>query len=253
MGERVALGPRARFALRLTATGFVFGSEDDARRAGTIPGTRLANAVAPLGVTAQRYESVRPAPRTPLGATAHTRFLVCPYDPSGRVRAANVLRVLALLVPRHPDLQLVMLGPGTEDGDLRMHAAALRITKHVTFLGPRDDALSIYALADLGWVVANGDNGAFGALDLMGSRVPVIAERGTPAQLYVPDGIAGLLLPPGGAHEAAAAIARLLAHEEQRSAMGAAGRTKVARDHSETAMVEAFERAAALASDRAQW
>jgi glycosyltransferase involved in cell wall biosynthesis len=253
VGTPVTLAPRARVALRFTSTGFVFGSEDDLRRAPPLPTARLAPAVVPLGVDAAMYDPVRAASRSAIGVAPGERLLVCPYDPSGRVRMANVLRVVALLLPQHPDLRLLVLGPGSEDDDLRMHAAALRITTSVTFLGARDDHLSVLALADLGWVMAGGDNGAYALLDLLASRVPVIAERGSLAQLYVPDGIAGLFLPPGDAHDAAAAIARLLAHEEQRAAMGGAGRARVAREYTVTAMVDAFERAATVASDRAQW
>lgn len=252
-GEQLVLGRRARLALRLASTGFVFNTADDVLRAPPLRHARLAPVVAPLGVRAAAYETVRPAARGTLGLTAGARLLVCVYDPSGRTRAANVLRVTALLLPRHPELRLALLGPGSDSEELRMHAAALRITRSVSFLGERDDHLAVLALADLGWVVAGGDAGAYALLDLLGSGVPVIAERGTLAQLYVPDGIAGILLPPGDAHDAAAAIARLLAHDDQRAAMGGAGRMRVAREYSETAMVDAFERAAAAASDRAQW
>ncbi|HEX6535133.1 MAG TPA: glycosyltransferase family 4 protein [Gemmatimonadaceae bacterium] len=253
VGEPVALTPRARFALRLTTTGFVFGCEEDLRRAPPITLARLAPAVVPLGVSPALYEATRPISRASLGAAPASRLLVCLYGPEGRARAANILRVVALLVPRHPELRLVLVGPGSDDGDLRMHAAALRITKHVSFLGERDDQLAILAAADLGWVVAGGDDGAYGVLDFLGCRVPVIAERGSVAQLYIPDGIAGLLLPPGDAHDTAAAVARLLAHEEQRAAMGGAGHGRIVRDHTDAAMVDAFERIAEAASDRSRW
>jgi hypothetical protein len=45
----------------------------------------------------------------------------------------------------------------------------------------------------------------------------------------------------------------LLAHEERRSAMGTAGRARVARDFPETAMIEGFERATEIARDRTRW
>jgi glycosyltransferase involved in cell wall biosynthesis len=175
------------------------------------------------------------------------------HDGSARVRAGNVLRIVALLAERHPELRLVFLGPGSADADLKVHAAALRITRAVSFMGERDDYLSILALADLGWVVAGGDDGAYALLDLLGSRVPVIAERGTLAEQYVPDGIAGIVLPPGDAHDAAAEVARLLAHDEHRAAMGGAASARVAREYTEQAMVDAFERAAVSASDRSVW
>lgn len=252
-GERPALSRGALLALRLAATGFVFASNEDARAAPPLPLARLVPAVVPPGVRASVYDAVRPASRAAGGTGAGTRVLVCMHDGSARARAGNVLRIVALLAERHPELRLVFLGPGSADADLKVHAAALRITRAVSFMGERDDYLSILALADLGWVVAGGDDGAYALLDLLGSRVPVIAERGTLAEQYVPDGIAGIVLPPGDAHDAAAEVARLLAHDEHRAAMGGAASARVAREYTEQAMVDAFERAAVSASDRSVW
>ena len=252
-GERLAPSSGARVALRFAATGFVFASNEEVRAAPPLPLARLVPVVAPLGVRASAYDSVRPAARSVAGTGAGTRVLVCMHDGSARIRAGNVLRVVALLAKRHPELRLIFVGPGSADADLKVHAAALRISRTVSFLGERDDYLSILALADLGWVVSNGDDGAYALLDLMGSRVPVIAERGTLAEHYVPDGIAGIVLPAGDAHDAAASVARLLAHDDDRAAMGDAANARVAREFSEEAMVDAFERAAVSASDRSVW
>ena len=196
---------------------------------------------------------MREAARSALGPGGAERVIICLYDATSRIRAAVVLRTVALLAPLHHDLGLVFVGPGCDDEDLRMHAAALGITKRVSFLGERDDYLSLVRAADLGWVVTRGDNAAYGCLDLLALRVPVLAERTTIAQTYVADGITGLLLnandPPG----TAAAVARLLGHEEERAAMGNAGRVRVAREFTEDAMVSAFESVAHAAADRSLW
>ena len=252
-GERPSPSSGARVALRFATTGFVFASSEDARAAPPLPLARLVPAVVPLGVRTGVYDSVRPASRAAAGTGTGTRVLVCVHDGTARARAGHVLRVVALLAERHPELRLIFLGPGSADADLKVHAAALRITRAVSFMGERDDYLAILALADIGWVVAGGDDGAYALLDLLASRVPVIAEGGTLAEQYVPDGIAGIVLPPGDAHDAAAAVARLLAHDADRAAMGAAAHARVAREYSEKAMVDAFERAAVAASDRSVW
>ncbi len=257
--RRVATGDTLRnslslkLALRSAPTGLIFSSEEDKRRAPEIRSTRFPAAVVPLGVNAQAYDAIRPASRASIGAPGATRLLVCVYDRTGRARAATVLRVIGLLAPRHPELRLAIVGAGSNDEDLRMHAAALRITGVVSFLGERDDYLSVLSVADLGWVVADGDNAVYALLDLLASRVPVLAERGTAAEQYVPDGIAGILLPRGEAPDIAAAVALLLGHDDRRAAMGGAGRARVSRDHSEQKMVDAFEAAATIASDRARW
>jgi glycosyltransferase involved in cell wall biosynthesis len=252
-GQKLVPSSGARVALRFATTGFVFTSEQDARSAPPLPLARLMPVVSPLGVRVAAYDSVRPASRSLAGTGTGTRILVCIHDGSARVRAGNVLRVVALLAKRHPELRLIFLGPGSADADLKVHAAALRISRAVSFLGERDDYLSVLALADLGWVVSGGDDGAYALLDLMGSRVPVIAERGTLAEQYVPDGIAGIVLPPGDAHDTAASVARLLAHDDERIAMGAAANARVAREFTEEGMVDSFERAAVAASDRSVW
>lgn len=252
-GGTLALGRAARLSLRLTTTGFLFAAPGDLARSPRPPRARLAPVVVPLGVRPERYEAVRPASLAAASAPPAARVLVCVYDGAARARAANVIRVMALLAPHHPDLHLVFVGPGSDDEELRMHAASLRILPRASFLGARDDALAVLAMAELGWVAAEGDDGAFGALDLLGCRVPAIVERGTSAEPYVPDGIAGLVLSSGGAHDAAAAVARLLAFPDVRSAMGGAGFARMARDYGEAAMLDAFEQAATAASERSRW
>lgn len=253
VGEKLRLSMSERIAFRYAPTGLIFGSEEDKR---TAPATNLARfpaAVVPIGVNAQAYDAIRPASRASIGAPGGTRLLVSVYDRTGRARAATVLRVIALLAPRHPELRLALVGAGSDDEDLRMHAAALRVTGAVSFLGERDDYLSVLSVADLGWVVADGDNAVFALLDLLASRVPVLAERGTVSEQYVPDGIAGILLPRGEAPDIAAAVALLLGHDDRRAAMGGAGRARVSRDYPEQKMIDAFEAAATVASDRARW
>jgi glycosyltransferase involved in cell wall biosynthesis len=150
-------------------------------------------------------------------------------------------------------MRLALVGPGSDDEDLRMHAAALGLTRIVTFAGERDDYLTVMQAADLGWVVATGDAGAYACLDFMALKVPVLADRGPLAGTYVADGITGLLLPATDAPATAAALARLLAHDEKRIAMGTAGRARVAREFTERAMIDAVEAAATTAADRSNW
>ena len=107
--------------------------------------------------------------------------------------------------------------------------------------------------ADLGWGAASGDAAIWATLDLLALRVPVLVERDSVAAPYVANNITGLLLAPGDAPAAAAAIARILAHEDDREAMGDAAYARVAREFSDAEMVDAFERAAQAAADRSLW
>ena len=245
-----------RLATRIAATGLLFSTEPEREAAAASPELStlpLPPTYAPIGVDAASYDAQRPAPRASIGVPAPGLLVVCSYEPSARLRLATVMRTLALLLPRHPEICLAVLGPGSLDDDLRMHAAALGVSNAMTFLGQRADDLAVLRAADVGWVVASGDDGAFAFLDLMAMRIPVLAERGTMQTHFVADGITGVLLSPGAPSHTAAAVASFLLQDERRVAMGNAARTRVQRDFGDALMIDGFERALAAASDRSRW
>lgn len=252
-GAAASVRDQRGFGSRLAPAGVLVSSDEDLRDLPVLKRLRFEPAAAPLGVEVETYDAVRPVPRPSLGAGESSALVVAVCDHGARARAATMLRAVSLLAPNHPDLRLTLVGPGSDDEDLRMHAAALGLTRLVTFAGEREDYLAVLRAANLGWVVSTGDAAAFACLDFMAMKVPVLAERGPLAGTYVADGITGLLLPSHDAPGTAAALARLLAHDDQRTAMGAAGRSRVAREFTEAAMLDGFERAASAAGDRSRW
>jgi glycosyltransferase involved in cell wall biosynthesis len=151
---------------------------------------------------------------------------------------------MSMLSPRHPNLRLMIVGPGSDDEDLRMQAAALRVLHLVSFLGERDDVISLMQDAHLGWVVADADTAAYGILDLMALGIPTVASDDGVAQRYIANGISGALYPPDDSASTAATVAGMLTSEDVRETMGKAARTRVAREFPETEMIEGFDRAA---------
>jgi glycosyltransferase involved in cell wall biosynthesis len=242
-------GRASRFAGRIATARLMFSTEEDRARANCVDRAFLA----PLGVDVTRADDTRADARASLGATDETQLMICVADKASRMRITTTLRTVALLAERHPDLRLVLAGSGCDDDDTHMHASALGITPLVRFLGDRDDLPLLMAAADVGWVAAEGDDGAFACLDFMAARVPVIAERSALLSHYVPDGIAGVLLPPADPSDTAAAVASFLADHDRRRAMGNAGRTRALRDFSETAMIDGFAAASNAAGDRSLW
>lgn len=252
--RRVSAGASAKaaksglFAGRMAASRMLFASEADRARVGS-----ERDFVAPLGVDVAKVQDVRATSRALLNATDATQLIVCVIDQHAGNRLTTVMRTLALLAERHPDLRLVIVGRDADADDTRMHAAALGVGSLVRFLGDRADTPAILAAADVGWVAAEGDDGAFGCLDFMAARVPVIAERSSLLSSYVPDGIAGVLLPPADPSDTASTVARFLADADTRQAMGNAGFTRAKRDFGESAMIGGFISAAAAAGDRSLW
>ncbi|MEX2152994.1 MAG: glycosyltransferase [Gemmatimonadaceae bacterium] len=241
-------GRGARFATRLAPTGFLFSTEAD-RQAADISRTRVASGVAPLSVDPTDHERAREVTKASLGAPPNARLIVCVHDGGVKRRVLTVFRTLALLAPRHPELHLAVLGAGRMD-ELRMHGAALGISPIITYLGPRDDELSVIRAADVGWIAADGDAAALAALDFMACHTAVLAERSPLTEHYVADGIAGVLLAEGDPTTTASSVAAFLAKDEQRVAMGNAGHARLQREFSYEAMIRGFEQAISSAMER---
>jgi glycosyltransferase involved in cell wall biosynthesis len=230
-----------------------------------VPGNAIETGVAEIGVDVASYpedgakgshpeepanDKHGEASATDKQAAEQLKYVVCVYDPTSRGRAATAIRTISMLAPRHPNLRLMIVGPGSDDEDLRMQAAALRVLHLVSFLGERDDQISLMRDAHLGWVVADADTGVYGTLDLMALGIPTVASEGGVAQRYIAHGISGALYPPDDSASTAAAVAGMLQSEESRVAMGKAARTRVAREFPESQLIEGFDRAANTARAR---
>ncbi|HEY8832764.1 MAG TPA: glycosyltransferase [Gemmatimonadaceae bacterium] len=249
-GKKLEMEFAGKVAAWLTKTSYLFASEMD-RRAANIPRNALESGSAEIGVDLGSYPVNGEQPPSPEDlASDKLKFIVCVYDPTSRGRAATAIRTMSMLAPRHPNLRLMIVGPGSDDEDLRMQAAALRVLHLVSFLGERDDQVSLMKDAHLGWVVAEGDTGVYGILDLMALGIPAVASEGGTTQRYIAHGISGALYPSDDSASTAAAVAGLLQSEESRVAMGKAARTRVAREFPESATIEGFDRAANSARTR---
>ena len=250
--ESLELMRGGKLALRMAASGVIVSTDMELHSLNTA-GWSIPPAAVPLGIDTAVFDDGEPATRDELHVPADGRLLACAYDESGRYRIATVFRTLALLAPRHRNLHIVVFGPGSRDEGLRLHASALGIGSLVSFVGETADDRRVMRAADAGWVVSGGDNAVYACLDFMALRIPVLAERTPLAQHYLADHITGKLLTPGDPAYTASAVAAFLGAHEKLAAMGNAGRARVQREFSETAMVDGFEKAVNAAGDRSQW
>jgi glycosyltransferase involved in cell wall biosynthesis len=237
----VTAGTGVRLISRVSATGLLFSTDAD-RVAADNAGYKLKASVAPLAVDSSEHDAVKPAARPALNVPQDSRLIACVHDGIEQRGVMTMLRTVALLAPRHPDLHVVVIGADRAD-DMRMHAAALGVTPMVTYLGHRDDELAIIRAASLGWIAAEDDAAALAALDLMASRIPVLAMRTPLTQHYVADGVSGVLLPPADPTTTAATVAEFLSRDDSHVAMGNAGRARLQREFSFETMIRGFEEA----------
>jgi glycosyltransferase involved in cell wall biosynthesis len=246
-GRGLEMNRTGRVAAWLAPTCYIFADEADVHAA-PIPRRSSGRVVARLGVALPSENDA--TERNAADVADGCLDIVCIHDASSRSRAAAAIRTIAMLAPRHPGVRLLIIGEGAYDDDLKMQAASLNALSLVEFLGDRDDQLQVMRGAPLGWVVADHDTAAYGILDFMSLSVPVLAaEKSVAEQLVLPD-ITGMLLPPDDTYTAAATVAELLVNGERRDAMCAAARARVAREFPESAMIDGFERAAAMALSR---
>jgi glycosyltransferase involved in cell wall biosynthesis len=250
--ETLELLRTGKLALRMAASGAIVSTEIEAQSVNTA-GWSIPTAVVPLGVDASTFDAIEPATRNELRAPRDGTLIACSYDESGRYRIATIFRTLALLGPRHANLHVVVFGPGSLDEGLRLHASALGVGSLVSFVGDTMDEHRVMRAADAGWIVSGGDNAVYACLDLMALRVPVLAERSPLTQHYLADHITGKLLTVGDAAYTASSVAAFLGSRDKLTAMGNAGRARVQREFSETAMIDGVVHAVNAAGDRTQW
>ena len=198
-----------------------------------IPPDRLTTIV--NGVDLARF---RPDPRS---RNPRTPAIGC----TGRLHAENdhatLLRAFARLGTRWPDVRLLLVGRGGEEGGLRALGETLGIAGRIQFAGEQADVapwlarMTVYAQPSRTAGIPNS------ILEAMASGLPVVATAvgGTPE--VVANGETGLLVPPGDPPAMAEALATLLSNPARAEAFGRAGRARVEAHFGEGLMLQRME------------
>jgi len=183
-------------------------------------------AVVPNGVDLEVLGAIQPAPQP------------CDVVSLGRLirekRVDLLLRALALLLPRYPELRCTVIGEGPVRAELERLAAELHLEEHLTFTGFLEERAALRTLKAGSVCVLPSEREGFGMVVLESQAMgvpPVVAESPESAATdLVEDGRTGLVCsasPP----ELAAAIDRLLASPRLREALAANAREE-ARSYS---------------------
>jgi glycosyltransferase involved in cell wall biosynthesis len=181
-----------------------------------------------------------PAPATP--ALVTVGHLVA------RKRHADVIRALALLSDRHPELGYVIVGDGPERERLERLAASLGVQSRVALRGqlPHEQAVATAQAASV--FVLPSIEEAFGVayVEAMAGAVPAIGCTGEDGPAEIAAAGEGMtLVPPRDPPALAAALDRLLSDPAALAAAGAGARATVERDFTwercGAATVEAYE------------
>lgn len=140
----------------------------------------------------------------------------------------TLIRAFALLLARHPDARLLLVGKGELRGHLESMVRDRGLAQQVLFAGYRDhdlpavlDALDIFVLLGAG-----SDESCRAAIEAMAAGRPVVARRVGALGEAVMDGTTGLLVDDDRPESVATALEALVEDPERARTMGEAGKER---------------------------
>ncbi len=146
-----------------------------------------------------------------------------------RKDTATLLAALPAVLHAHPGTRLRVVGGGPELPSLRRWVAAAGLGEAVTFLGEVPDDRAVrreYFRAEVFCLPSLQEGFGIAFLEAMAAGLPVVGAAAGAVPEVVPDGEAGLLVPPRDPVALAAALIRVLGDGDLRRRLGAAGRRR---------------------------
>ena len=146
---------------------------------------------------------------------------------------ADLLRAWPRIRSAVPGAVLLVVGEGEEEKALKSLAGELSLGDSARFLGFRKDIHDLLDAIDVLVLPSVRDEGCSNTLlEAMGHGRPAVVTRCGGLPGVVTDGEVGLVVEIGAADALGSAVARLLAHPEERARMGAAARKTVEEQYS---------------------
>jgi len=151
----------------------------------------------------------------------------------GRLAAVKglpiLLESLAKLVSSYPDLELTVVGDGSDRELLEALTDSLNLRSHVKFVGYQSQTEVRHHLqqTDIFVMASFAEGVPVVLMEAMAAGVPVVATQIAGVSELVEHGINGYLVPAGDVETLANRIGDLVQNSEVRSRFGLAGRAKV--------------------------
>ncbi len=142
----------------------------------------------------------------------------------------TLIDAAALLAARVPRLQVLIVGGGPLEKELKARAAASEAG--VVFAGERDDVPALLRLFDVAVVPSRWEGAfCFTVLEAMATGLPVVCSDIRLFTDVVRPDVEALVFPAGEAEALAAALERLLGDDDEARRLAAAGRELVEREY----------------------
>jgi sugar transferase (PEP-CTERM/EpsH1 system associated) len=190
-----------------------------------------------------RNSSVRSRLRAELGLS-ETEFCIGCVGRLNRIKDyPTILRAVAQFDRSCPSWRLLILGSGTDRGDLEEFVKSTpALRQRVHFLGASDhvpeflNAIDVYVLPSIREGISNS------LLEAMATSLPVIATDAGGNSEPVVDGESGLLFPVGDFEKLAELLVRLYREPETRDRLGTQALQRVTREFSLNSMISKYDR-----------
>ena len=140
-----------------------------------------------------------------------------------------LLKAMAHVWQKHPDITLVYVGKGDLENELREEAFRMGVSEKVSFLGWREDIPEIMHILDI-FVLPSLNEGMGRVLvEAMAAGRPIVASSVGGILDLVKHGQNGFLVKPGDVTSLSLAIGELVRDKKLRNEMGRAGKTMAQR------------------------
>jgi glycosyltransferase involved in cell wall biosynthesis len=149
-----------------------------------------------------------------------------------------LLRAMPHVVRKHPQTNLVFVGDGPQEAELRDLAVELDVADHCSFLGFRRDVPELLACFDILVQPSPREGLSITLLEAMAARRPVIATNIAANREVVDNGINGVLCQPMNSAALAKAIIDLIENQEEARLLGERAREKVEQHFDDQKMLE---------------
>lgn len=153
----------------------------------------------------------------------------------------SLLRAVARLSPRFPQLRLVVVGDGENRTMLEYLARHLGIAEKVRFAGRIMGGPNIHYIFEVSVLCSLSEGLSNSILEAMAAGRPVVATDVGASRDAVLDGRTGILVPPRDPERLAAALDGLLSDPRRASSLGERGQRRAAERYSPQAAIEALE------------
>jgi glycosyltransferase involved in cell wall biosynthesis len=155
---------------------------------------------------------------------------------------ATLLRAIAPLVARWPELRLVVVGQGPELEPLRALGAALGITDAIRFAGHRPQHPSFHFLFDVSVLCSVSEGFPNTLVEAMAAGRPIVATDVGGVGDAVRNGDNGFLVPASDPDALGRALSSLIQDGRLRSIMGAVGARRARDEFHASRVVSSLER-----------